>query len=153
MSQVKNELLLYASLTTITSLRSVLRHKRYCHLFLFTIFRASDIRAAQTSEWETAFTSITQILSWIFVIAYISGSLTSILVEMDTEKENFLTRRYAIERYLVKFKKKTQSYPISCDFRVISLRQSTTLKLRQVDTKITLSHEITNDLISHFVFI
>ncbi|CAL8096401.1 unnamed protein product [Orchesella dallaii] len=61
---------------------------------------AGDIKTSLVSDLEKAFVSITEITAWIFILASVSGTLTSLLIEKDTEKENFLTRLFSIRTYM-----------------------------------------------------
>lgn len=53
------------------------------------------------SDSEVAFTAITEIFAWIFTITIVSGTLVSLLIESDTENQNFLTRIFAVKHYMV----------------------------------------------------
>lgn len=65
---------------------------------------APDISTTLPRNSEVAFVTLVELISWIFVLVLISGTLTSLFIESDVEKENFLTRLFSI-RLILKFTK------------------------------------------------
>jgi len=71
-----------------------------CFLIFFLNFRTSPYYIYLSADSQIAFSSVVQLLSWIFLIIFVSGGLTSLFVEFDTQREKYLTRRFAIDKYL-----------------------------------------------------